>query len=200
MSLVVEAPFLARLIAEVLGRAAWRRVAVLLLAMLPIHGRAEPRTLTNDWSFMLYYPSDSSPAIAEDGTIYLGVWNGNLRAFKPDGSAKWVFHGGREIKSSPAVGSDGTIYFGSRDRKLYAVGPDGRKKWEFKTGAWIDSSPAVASDGTVYFGSWDKNFYAVNHIGSKQWEFKTGGEVVSSAAIGAAGKFILVRTMGSSTP
>jgi outer membrane protein assembly factor BamB len=114
---------------------------------------AETRTLTNAWSFLIRYACDSSPAVAEDGTIYFGVWNGDFRAFRPDGFPKWVFHAGREIKSSPALASDGTIYFGSRDRKLYALTLDGTKKWEFKTGGWVDSSPTVAKDGTIYFGS-----------------------------------------------
>jgi outer membrane protein assembly factor BamB len=159
----------------------------LTFALAPANGWAEIRTLTNQWSFVLRYPSDSSPAIGDDGTIYLGVWNGELRAFLPDGSPKWVFNAEREIKSSPAIGSDGTIYFGSRDRKFYAVAPNGRRKWEFKTGAWIDSSPAIGLDGTIYFGSWDKSFYALKPDGSERWQFRTGGEIVSSAAINSEG-------------
>lgn len=159
----------------------------LILTMVPNTGWAEMRTLTNQWSFVLRYPSDSSPAIGDDGTIYLGVWTGDLRAFLPDGSPKWVFNAGSEIKSSPAIGSDGTVYFGSRDHKLYAVGPDGKKKWDFKTGAWVDSSPAIGVDGTIYFGSWDKSFYALKPDGSERWQFRTGGEIVSSAAINSQG-------------
>ena len=167
-----------------------RRGALLGLVWLALPGPAgaEPRMLTNAWSYVLHYPCDSSPAVGDDGTIYLGVWNGDFRAFRPDGSPKWVFHAGREIKSSPAIGSDGTLYFGSRDHNFYAVGPDGKEKWRFKTGAWVDSSPALGVDGTIYFGSWDKTFYAVNLDGSKKWEFKTAGEVVSSPAIGAGGE------------
>ncbi len=157
------------------------------LATIPYRVLAEPRILTNAWSFPLGSTCDSSPAIGEDGTIYLGVWNGDFRAIRPDGSPKWVFRAGREIKSSPAVSADGTVYFGSRDRRLYAVGPDGKKKWDLKTGGWVDSSPAVGSDGTIYFGSWDKSFYAVKPDGSKQWQFPTSGEIVSSPAVGVNG-------------
>jgi outer membrane protein assembly factor BamB len=166
-----------------------RARVVLLFACVLIrcHANAETPVLTNAWSFVLGYPSDSSPAIGDDGTIYLGVWNGDFRAFSPDGSPKWVFHAGREIKSSPAIGADGTLYFGSRDRKLYAVGAEGKKKWEFKTGAWVDSSPAVASDGTIYFGSWDRSFYALREDGSERWSFRTGGEIVSSPAVSGEG-------------
>jgi outer membrane protein assembly factor BamB len=143
--------------------------------------------LSNDWSVALYDHSDTTPAVASDGTICFGTWKGELWALKPDGSRKWIFRAGSEIKASPAVGLDGTIYFGSRDRKLYAVRADGTKRWEFRTGGWVDSSPALARDGTVYFGSWDKGFYALNVDGTKQWQFKTGGPIVSSPAIGAGG-------------
>ena len=161
----------------------------LTCAMIPFAGSvAEARVLSTAWSFMIHAPCDSSPAIGDDGTIYFGVFNGDFRAFSPDGSPKWVFHAGLEIKSSPAIGSDGTLYFGCRDRKLYAISPDGKRKWDYKTGAWIDSSPAIDADGTIYFGSWDKNFYALKPDGSKKWLFQTGGEIVSSPAIGADGR------------
>src|SRR5690242_5491127 len=90
---------------------------------------AEPRTLTNTWSISLADSSEACPAIGNDGTIYFGTRKGDFVAFRPDGTRRWVFHGGREIHSSPAIGSDNTIYFGGRDRKLYALRADGTKKW-----------------------------------------------------------------------
>jgi len=129
----------------------------------------------------------SSPALAPDGTIYLGTFRGTLLAATPGGKVKWRFQAGREIKSSPAVGADGTIYFGARDGKFYAVTPDGKLKWTFATGAWVDTSPAIAVDGTVYFGSWDTNFYALAPDGNLKWKFAAGGIIDSSPAIGADG-------------
>lgn len=158
-----------------------------LLFVLTLSALAATPEVTNVWELEIGGRSDSSPAIAPDGTIYLGTFSGRLWAVNPDGTRKWVFRAGREIKSSPAIGTDGTIYFGSRDRRLYAVGPDGRKKWTFATGAWVDSSPALVSDGTVCFGSWDKHFYTVTATGAPLWQFATGGPVVSSPAIGTNG-------------
>lgn len=106
--------------------------AVLWLSALTAQASGETRALTNEWSFLLPHYTESSPAIGTDGTIYIGVWNGDFRAFQPDGSPKWVFHADREIASSPAVGIDGTVYFGSRDRKLHALGPDGKSKWAIR--------------------------------------------------------------------
>jgi outer membrane protein assembly factor BamB len=147
---------------------------------------ADP-TLTNLWTTTVGNISDSSPAIAEDGTIYFGTFDGRLLALMPEGEIKWVFRADREIKSSPAVAADGTVYFGSRDRTFYALSPVGKQQWAFKTGAWVDSSAAIASDGSVHFGSWDGKMYSLSPTGQKLWEFDTGHPIVSSPAIGLDG-------------
>jgi len=162
-------------------------VVCLFNLAVPLAGHAQPAA-TNLWNLTLA-PSDSesSPAIATDGTIYQATFDGKLVAITPQGEIKWTFKEGEEIKSSPAIAEDGTIYFGARDRKLYAVTPTGRFKWIFVTGAWVDSSPAVGADGTIYFGSWDGKLYALKPDGSPKWVFTTGNIIVSSPAIGADG-------------
>ena len=153
-------------------------------------GRAEtqppPPTATNLWvvTFPGYQNSSSStPAVAPEGTVYVGTFLGDFMAYTPGGGFKWTFKAGREIKSSPAIADDGTVYFGSRDRNFYALTPGGALKWKFATGAWVDSSPAIASNGTVYFGGWDGFFYALNPDGSLKWKLKIGAIVDSSPAI-----------------
>jgi len=144
--------------------------------------------VTNLWKLTLPDGgSESSPALAPDGTIYQGTFHGWLVAVTPEGKMKWKFKAGREIKSSPAVADDGTIYFGSRDRKFYALTPQGKLRWTFDTGAWVDSSPAIAVDGTIYFGSWDKNFYALNPDGSLKWKLATSNVITTSAALAPDG-------------
>jgi hypothetical protein len=139
------------------------------------------------WSTITAPISDSSPAVAMDGTVYVGSFDGKLWALNPDGSAKWTFRAGLEIKSSPAVAAGGSVYFGSRDRKLYALNPNGAEKWHFKIGGWIDSSPAIASDGAICFGGWDQKFYCLNPNGTPNWSFQTAGVIDSSPAIGLDG-------------
>lgn len=159
---------------------------IFTFCLLPFALHSQPAT--NLWSLQLAsYPGDASPALAPDGMIYVGAFDGNFFAVTPDGKVKWTFNAGREIKSTAAIADDGTIYFGSRDRKFYALAPDGQLKWSFQTGAWNDSSPAIGDDGTIYFGSWDTNFYALNPNGSLKWKFPTGAIIDSSPAIGAGG-------------
>jgi len=75
-------------------------------------------------------PFVSSPAIASDGTLYIGSGNHNLKAISPDGTIRWEYETGGAISAAPAIGADGTIYAGSYDRQLYALRPDdGSLKW-----------------------------------------------------------------------
>jgi large repetitive protein len=134
----------------------------------------------------------SSPAVAPDGTIYVGSSDTNLYAVNGAGDIKWAFKTGGPVWSSPAVGDDGTIYVGSSDNSLYAVNPDdGSKKWAFPTSGPVMSSPAIGFDGTdhiLYVGSNDGNLYAVKASdGSAKWSvpFSTGGPVSSSPELEA---------------
>jgi len=66
----------------------------------------------------------SGPAIAADGTVYVGSLDRKLYAINQDGSLKWIFTTGNYLNSSsPAIDADGTVYVGSFDHKLYAFGP-----------------------------------------------------------------------------
>jgi hypothetical protein len=148
----------------------------------PVHPTIAPAWVLKDGD-----STDSSPALAEDGTIYVGTFKGRLLAVDPDGRKKWEYSTGHEIRSSPAVGTDGTIYIGGRDRNLHAITPAGQMKWQFKTDGWVDASPAIASDNSIIVGSWDGNLYSISPAGGLIWSFKTSAPIVSSAAIGTNG-------------
>ncbi|MFQ5606069.1 MAG: PQQ-binding-like beta-propeller repeat protein, partial [bacterium] len=140
--------------------------------------------------------SATSPAVAEDGTIYLGSNDKNLYAITPQGTQKWAFTTLGEIHSSAAIGPDGTIYVGSNDSRLYAINPDGTQKWSFTTGDYgsVQSSPAIGLDGTIYFGS-DYgvgsgkygSLFALNPNGTLKWRFDADDDITSSPAIGLDG-------------
>ncbi len=145
----------------------------------------KPGTLK--WRFETGGNIESSPAIGEDGTIYVGSRDYYLYAIKPDETLKWKFKTGDWVGSSPAIGEDGTIYVGSDDHYLYAINPDGTLKWRFDTGDWVGSSPAIGEDGIIYVGSWDGCLYAVNPDGTLKWRLKTGFYITSSPVIGEDG-------------
>ena len=138
---------------------------------------------TLKWSYTTGNEVNSSPAVASDGTIYVGCKDSYLYAIDSTGILKWKYQTGGQIKSSPAIGSDGTIYIGSYDKKLYAINPDSTLKWSYTTGGAIESSPAIGSDGTIYVGSDDEYLHAINPDSTMKWKYDTGGDVKSSPAI-----------------
>ncbi|UCG70723.1 MAG: right-handed parallel beta-helix repeat-containing protein, partial [Thermoplasmata archaeon] len=60
------------------------------------------------WSYDAGSSIYSSPAVGNDGTIYLGTYDGDLIALNPDGTEKWRYATGSPIYSSPAVSGNGT--------------------------------------------------------------------------------------------
>lgn len=128
----------------------------------------------------------SSPAIALDGTLYVGG-GGGLYAVNPDGGIKWIYKKLR-VASSPAIDASGVIYFAPHfgDPYVYAVNPNGTLRWKYKPdqAAWFVSSPAIGADGTVYIGvkyARNKAFQgllAIKRNGTLKWTYPIDGGVV----------------------
>jgi len=135
----------------------------------------------------------SSPAIVEDGTIYVGSWDGFLHAINFDGTQKWKFSAnGANIASSPAIAEDSTINFGTLwslgdGGKIHAVNPNGTEKWRYQTGDAVTSDPAIGDDGTIYIGSCDGYLYAMNTNGTLKWRFKTNDWIQGHPSIAEDG-------------
>lgn len=148
-----------------------------------------------------------SPAIAEDGTIYMisgGAKKGGttddpdvLRgdtfwAINPDGTEKWHFDTGDAMYSAPALADDGTIYFGCADGYFYALTPEGEEKWKFAGENpteynSFNSVPSIGPDGTIYAGSRDKVLYALSPEGEMKWKFFMDDTVEATPSIASDG-------------
>ncbi|HEY5914353.1 MAG TPA: PQQ-binding-like beta-propeller repeat protein [Verrucomicrobiae bacterium] len=125
----------------------------------------------------------SSPAVADDGTIYVGSGRRNaggasgsagwLYSFSPQGTTNWMLSFPAAIQASPAIGIDGRIYVGCYNGELKIVSPTGSYT-NVKTGGYIVASPAIASDGTVYVASisnWFNKLFALTPDGAAKWVF-----------------------------
>lgn len=152
-------------------------------------GLAGPANPVTEWAFDTGGATYSSPAIAEDGTVYVGSAD-SVYAVGPDGRRRWATPIGGYAISSPAIGDDGTVYVGSRDHRLYALSPeDGSFKWApFETGDEIWASPSIGTNGTILIGSFDGNLYAIDATtGTARWTVPIGSKIISSAAVGRDG-------------
>jgi outer membrane protein assembly factor BamB len=142
---------------------------------------------TRKWKYLADDIIWCTPAIADDGTIYIETWGGYLHALNPDGTKKWSFTPWALLKSSPSIGDDGTIYFGCHNNNIYAVNPNGTEKWRYLTSDIVMGSPAIGQDGTIYIGSGDYYLYALYPNGTLRWRFNTGSKIKGDASIGEDG-------------
>lgn len=129
----------------------------------------------------------SSPAIALDGTVYVGANDGNLYAFTPGGAIKWKFATGGFIESSPAIGRDGTVYFGSIDGNIYAVRDNGSSAsvvWQTAADGPVFGSPTIDSNGYLYIASTTPGhtLYKLDSLGGAiVWQFSTPADGMQGA-------------------
>lgn len=145
-----------------------------------------PQTGALKWRYDLKTTIISSPAIAADGTIYIGGGStGYIYAFNPDGTLRWRYQTGSDggkatVTSSPAIGADGTIYVGAADSPglpfrshVYALNPDGTLQWRYETEGPSLSSPTLGADGTIYLGAGVSGYYyALAPDGTLKWRYQ----------------------------
>lgn len=146
----------------------------------PLFGQAAFIAINSDgtlkWKYEateLFSPNPPSPAISDDGTIYVPFAEMFLYAFSPSGEIKWIFSSPTisSINSSPAIGIDGTIYVTDAASFLYAIDNQGSLKWQYELSFGSgDGSPCVGSDGTIYVSDYNDSLCAINPNGSLKWK------------------------------
>ena len=125
--------------------------------------------------------SDSSPAVAANGRIYMGDRDNSLNAYIVDPSTKkpvlkWRYNNGHEgdIFQHPVIApagrpEAGTIYFTNSQSTegvgiftaLTDSGTSPTVKWRYKIGNYVwQSSPAIDESGIIYFGDANGYVYA----------------------------------------
>jgi outer membrane protein assembly factor BamB len=143
------------------------------------------------WKFLMEGMTISSPAIDENGTIYIGAENfeKSLFAINKNGTEKWHYNSGGWIDASPAIEEDGVIYSGSMNGDLIAFYQNGTIKWRTHIGAgWTYSSPAIGNDGIIYIASvGSSKLCAVDPNGTIKWCFYAVNYIYCSPAIGNDG-------------
>jgi len=123
---------------------------------------------TLKWKYTVGDNNISSPAIGNDGTLYICSYgNGKIYAINSNGTSKWQYSTGSSIQATPAISQDETILVSSHDGYFYALKPVGdiKLKWRYQisnNGGQNVSSPAIGKDGSIYIGSSDGHLYAFN--------------------------------------
>jgi hypothetical protein len=119
-------------------------------SFLASSAQSQPGTLR--WAYDVGTLITGSPALAEDGTVYVGG-SGGLYAVTNNGfvaSNKWTFSAGGALKGSATIGVDGTVYFATQSGMFYALFADGSTNWIYPFQGFGKSSPAIGLDNTIY--------------------------------------------------
>ena len=107
---------------------------------------------TVDWKFQAQGKIFATPAVDDDGTVYVGSQDDHFYAVAADGRLRWSYRTGDDNDSSPVIGDDGTIYFGSDDHKIYALSRDGDLRWATDVEGMVRAPIGLSRDGAVLVG------------------------------------------------
>ncbi|MCP4304398.1 MAG: PQQ-binding-like beta-propeller repeat protein [bacterium] len=132
----------------------------------------------------------AGPAVAFDGSIYIGDTRGRLRALDPQGQETWSFRAAGAIVASPVVGSDGAVYFAARDGYVYAVSSDGQLIWRRNLGAPLTTPPTVGVDNRIHVAVGPRVVALHPVDGSLAWAFRARSRIASACTIGHDGAVI----------
>lgn len=140
-----------------------------------------------------------SPALSEDGTLFLGTFNSEMIALETEsGREVWRFPTQGWVWSSPAL-QDGVLFFGDLEGYLYAVDAEtGQEVWRLEANQgprYAITGAPVVKDGTLYYGSEDGSLYLVDiENGSRRRLAEVGAPLYASPVL--TDEYILVAPMG----
>ncbi len=162
------------------GSGGQKRTSYRLLAVEP-EGREK-------WAFELEDSLRYRPAVAADGTVYVGVRT-NLFALTVDGQKKWTCDLAGSIASGPVIGPDGTIYLVLDKNRFCAVAGTGETLWVLGRESISGATHGVAENSVVYIASY-YSLQAIVPAARQVWASETESFVESGPAIGPDGTIV----------
>ncbi len=106
----------------------------------------------------------SEPVVGPDGTLYVGLDDGTLRAVDPGGLIRWAVRLGDVDVVTLTVDKSGLVYAACDDGIVRVIGPGGTEVHRIQTGGW-PACPVVAAGDTLVVT--DSQDYSVLIAGAK---------------------------------
>lgn len=106
------------------------------------------------------------------GTLVVGTRDGEVRAFRPDGTELWGFRSGAGFAAPPLV-RDGVVYAGSLGGVLHALDlGSGAERWRYDAGEEIGAAPLWVN-GLVVVATFQDSVIAVDaRDGAWKWHHR----------------------------
>ena len=131
----------------------------------------------------------ASPAVADDGTIYVGAQDHRLYAVSPRGTVAWSRDLGADVDCAAAIGDDGTVYAASDAGQVVAFDPQGNERWKTAVGGFVRGGLTVSRSGAVLAGTYGPGPRVValdGATGAELWSFRIQGTGVPEFGIHGA--------------
>jgi outer membrane protein assembly factor BamB len=97
----------------------------------------------------------SSPAVGDDGTVYVASQDNRLYAIDKSGKVRFSVELGNDADCAPAVGDDGSVFVGTDGGSIVAVAAsDGRIRWTAHTEGHVRGSVTLSRNGAVVVGTY----------------------------------------------
>jgi len=123
----------------------------------------------------------STPAVDEEGNVYVTDINGYLYAIDPFGNIKWKFKTSFLITAGPSLRND-LVFFGGWDDYLYAVNKGGKLVWRHRTSGDISQVVALHDDFIVVCNE-SGYVYALNYEDKVLWTYTINDWIPSKPVI-----------------
>jgi len=141
-----------------------------------------------NWVFKMTGAGYATPAVAQDGTVYVGDANGAFYAISSTGAQLWKYNTGNRILAKPTIGNNGEVYVGTYGSGLYAFNPDGTVRWRYTSDSLFTTSPTLGLDGSIYVCAYSGNVHALNPDGSWRWTLPTRDRLTGTPALDMFGR------------
>jgi outer membrane protein assembly factor BamB len=136
-------------------------------------------------------PVVAAAAVGEGGVLYLGSWDGHVRAVA-DGAIVWEAEVEGQVYAACSVGPAGQVLAGTRTGQVVAFSPHGERLWTRKVGDGVYGTPAIAEGGVCFVGCNDNRLYALDlTTGEVVWKERVGRDIRSSVALTADGTVVV---------
>ncbi|MCB1217142.1 PQQ-binding-like beta-propeller repeat protein [bacterium] len=146
------------------------------------------------WEIETYNPAVSTPALDEDGNIYLGLLDGMI-CYSPDGSFRWNYLTTAVVGGSVLV-TDDLVVFGCRDGVLRALSREGELQWEYDTGNAIEYAPARSPSGRLLCTNSRGRLFLLNTDGQLEWVSAAANSGASAPVVGLDGTAYYIDGIG----
>lgn len=151
------------------------------------------------WRTHLGGALSTTPAVAVDGTVYVGAVSGTVYALGQHGVILWSFNTGDPIVTSPVIGSSGWIFVAST-HNLYALNSHGIPQAITRLPDMVTSPLALDADDNLFYVDAAGSAWSRAPNGGKRWSSTGSTTLITTAASPVLSAGSVVLSASFSTP